>query len=153
MMYCKARLFKDEYVAQKIIELNNQEKNILAKYAKGILSREAILQNVTLKKEWDKQQKKIKSFGRDVRNYKEEVWVKYRVNYVSVGNYAKFTQNENLKQKLLSTGNTILAESNPYDKIWAIGIYENEKNANTPSKWKGMNLLGKILTELRNNLR
>jgi ribA/ribD-fused uncharacterized protein len=153
MMYCKAKLFKDEHVAQKIINLNNQEDNILAKYAKGILSREDILQNEAIKKEWDKEQKKIKQFGRNVQNYKEKTWVKHRIKYVSVGNYAKFSQNEDLKQVLLNTGDTILAESNPYDKIWAIGIYENNRDAVSPSKWKGINLLGKILTDLRGKFR
>ena len=35
---------------------------------------------------------------------------------------AKFSQNEDLKQILLETGDRILVEGSPYDKIWGVKI-------------------------------
>ena len=43
-------------------------------------------------------------------------------------------------------------ETSPYDKIWGIGIGENEPDADDESKWKGKNWLGKVLDEVRTKL-
>lgn len=65
----------------------------------------------------------------------------------------KFHQNENLKKQLLDTkyDGKIFVEASPYDKIWGIGYKESEAEKNVDN-W-GENLLGKILTELRNQLK
>lgn len=153
MMYCKAKLFKDEDVAERIISLNSEEGCILAKFAGGEITREDILRDAQTRKEWDNQQKRIKRLGRDVRGYVDSVWIDKRTMYVTKGNVAKFNQNQDLKEKLLNTGNTIFAEANYFDMIWAIGIKESSPDATSPSKWKGTNLLGKILTDLRRDIR
>ncbi len=69
------------------------------------------------------------------------------------GNMLKFSQNEELKNFLLSTNNKILAEASPYDKIWGIGIGQDDKDAYNIDKWKGENLLGKALMKVREELR
>ena len=46
-----------------------------------------------------------------------------------------------------------MTESNPYDEIWANKLKESDPNSTNPSKWKGLNLLGKILTNLREKLK
>lgn len=153
MMYCKAKLFKDEEVAKKILSLNNKENSILKKFANNEISTSDILKNSVYKTEWESYQKEIKQLGRQVKNYEEYLWLERREAYVSRGNYEKFSQNEDLKQKLLNTGNTIMAESNYFDKIWAIGIKETDPTVTNPSKWKGLNLLGKILTNLREKFK
>ena len=68
------------------------------------------------------------------------------------GNRAKFTQNEELKTQLLATAGTTLVEASPYDKIWGIGLAATDPRAEDPTQWKGLNLLGKILTQLREEL-
>ena len=68
-------------------------------------------------------------------------------------NYLKFSQNEIFKQKLLETGNRILVEASPVDKIWGVGLDENDENILDESKWKGQNLLGKALMEVRKMLK
>ena len=168
MMYCKAKLFKDEEVANELLSLNyesdvlhssdggivdSQPNTVLSKFCAGMITRDEILKDKELKKEWDDFQKKIKALGRKVKNYDEATWVKHRVPYVAKGNFEKFTQNEDIKQELLNTDGTIMAEGNYFDKIWAIGIKESDPNATSPSKWKGLNLLGKILTNLREKLK
>ena len=69
------------------------------------------------------------------------------------GNLYKFSQNENLKQFLLSTKNKILAEASPYDKIWGIGMNANDKDILNQDKWKGENLLGKALMKVRDIIK
>jgi ribA/ribD-fused uncharacterized protein len=54
---------------------------------------------------------------------------------VAAGNYAKFTQHDALKEFLLSTGDKILVEANPYDKNWGIGIEPSDGRVNYPAEW------------------
>ena len=54
---------------------------------------------------------------------------------------------------LLGTGNALLAECSPYDKKWGIGIDIGDPDRLNIAKWKGQNLLGKILMDVREELR
>ena len=94
-----------------------------------------------------------KRFGRQVRNYNDKEWNEVRYNFVVQGNYAKFSQNGYLKKVLLNTGNKILVEASPYDTIWGIGMDANNPDRFDTSKWKGTNLLGKALMEVREKLK
>lgn len=94
----------------------------------------------------------IKKFGRQVSNYKDDIWSEVRQDVVYKGLFAKFEQNEDLKEQLKSTGNTILAECAVYDKIWGIGLSMTDPNRFDQSKWKGKNLLGYTLMKVRDNL-
>lgn len=100
-----------------------------------------------------KDPKKIKSLGRKVKNFDEEKWNKAKIDIVFKGNYLKFTQNKDLKEFLLSTGNRIIVEASPYDAVWGIKMSENDEFVNNPLKWKGENLLGFILMEVRDKIR
>lgn len=64
----------------------------------------------------------------------------------------KFKQN-NLRKLMLETGEREFAEASPYDKIWGIGLRENHPDAINKNKWRGQNLLGKILTEIRDEIK
>ena len=97
--------------------------------------------------------RQIKILGRKVKNFDEEVWNNNKKALVKKGLKEKFKQNNNLKEILIATDNSIIAEASQYDKVWGIGIGINHKNINIPSKWKGSNLLGIILTELREELK
>lgn len=92
----------------------------------------------------------IKNLGKLVRNFNDETWNKNKFDIVYNGNLLKFSQNEELKQKLLDTENKILVEASPYDKIWGIGLSVSDKDFYNPILWKGENLLGKILMKVRN---
>lgn len=94
----------------------------------------------------------IKKFGRQVSNYKDDIWSEVRQDVVYKGLFAKFEQNEDLKEQLKSTGNTILAECAVHDKIWGIGLSMTDLNRFDQSKWKGKNLLGYTLMKVRDNL-
>ena len=96
-----------------------------------------------------KDPKDIKDLGRKIRDFKEETWNKHKYAIVLNGNYNKFSQNEELKKYLLSTKAKILVEASPYDNIWGIKMGASDKSINNPSCWKGQNLLGFALMEVR----
>lgn len=97
--------------------------------------------------------KQAKDFGRKVRGFEEEPWVKERFQLVVTGNLAKFSQSEPLRNFLLGTGERVLVEASPMDRIWGIGLAKDDINAERPENWKGLNLLGFALMEARNLLR
>ena len=93
-----------------------------------------------------------KALGRKVKGFDDTIWKRERLNIVKAGNRAKFTQNPELLRLLLETAGTTLVEASPYDKIWGIGLAATDPRAQDPATWKGQNLLGKILTKLRDEL-
>ncbi len=100
-----------------------------------------------------KSPKEQKRLGREVKNFNEKFWNEHKVKIVLRGNLLKFSQNLDLKANLLNTGDELLAEANPYDKTWGIGLTATNKDAFYPHKWKGQNLLGKTLMKVREELR
>lgn len=90
-----------------------------------------------------------KALGRDVKNFDEAVWEKARFDAVLRGTLAKFGAHADLKTFLLSTGERLLVEASPRDKVWGIGMGAQHPDARTPSKWKGKNLLGFALMTAR----
>ena len=94
-----------------------------------------------------------KALGREITGFVEEKWNQYKYKFVLNANLAKFSQNRDLKEFILSTGCKILVEASPYDKIWGIGMSVNDENVTNPSLWQGQNLLGIALMEVREILR
>ena len=90
-----------------------------------------------------------KDLGKLVTPYDEKAWAAVRYDVVKKGNRAKFEQNPELKKLLLATGDSIMAEASPKDKVWGIAMKDTEAVKKTPAEWPGQNLLGKILMELR----
>lgn len=91
--------------------------------------------------------KKMKSLGRKINNFNPDIWEQHRKDIVYCGNLLKFGYNTQILNLLLRTGNSIIAEASPYDKIWGIG---RKKSAFLTKKdWNGQNLLGYILMEVR----
>jgi ribA/ribD-fused uncharacterized protein len=96
--------------------------------------------------------RKHKALGRKVANFDDARWKANRIAIVRAGNRAKFRQNPELLAALLATRGTTLVEASPYDRIWGIGLAATDARAQDPKQWKGQNLLGAILTELRDEL-
>ncbi|EMQ4904974.1 NADAR family protein [Listeria monocytogenes] len=99
-----------------------------------------------------KHPKQAKDFGRLIRGFQEDIWLKNRFNIVMRANLAKFSQNEELKKFLMQTKKRILVEASPVDKIWGIGMAADNKNVENPLYWKGLNLLGFALMAVRDEL-
>lgn len=97
--------------------------------------------------------KDVKDLGRQIRNFDPEVWDNNKFQIVKQGNLLKFSQNEQLKQFLIQTKNKVLVEASPVDKIWGIGLTEDDTNAQNPKEWKGENLLGFALMEVRDEIK
>jgi ribA/ribD-fused uncharacterized protein len=90
-----------------------------------------------------------KTIGREIQNFDEEQWLKNRFEIVVNANLAKFSYNSELRQFLISTGDRVLVEASPVDKIWGIGLAKDDPIAENPTDWQGLNLLGYALMEVR----
>ncbi len=138
MMYHKAILMNDEQSALKILNVNIYDSS-LANESKVNYNKISY----------------IKQLGRKIKNFNQKTWDEHKFNIVKNGNLLKFTQNEDLKKILLSTGNKILIEAAHYDKIWGIGLKEEDAKLIDPNKWSdhGQNLLGQSLMWVRKQIR
>ena len=88
-----------------------------------------------------------------MKNFEEAVWNQVKYSIVLNGNFLKFTQNPELRNFLLSTGDDILVEASPLDAVWGIRMGKTNENARDPLTWKGQNLLGFALMEVRDEIR
>lgn len=122
-MFVKAKTFGDEEIAKEIV-------------LKG------------------KNPKTAKALGRKVKNYDDNVWNEKRYEVMLEACYQKFSQSKILKKLILNEefNGKGFVEASIYDKIWGIGISENEA-LDDQSNWNGQNLLGKVLDEVRNKLK
>ncbi|PFH50505.1 hypothetical protein AMATHDRAFT_144878 [Amanita thiersii Skay4041] len=120
MMVQKALLFKDYEIAREMLKIKEVNQKTMAQ---------------------------VKALGRKVKNFDDKKWKEAREKIVFEGNVHKFRQNEELREKLVKTGERSFVEASPRDRIWGIGF--GEKNAmNSKERW-GQNLLGKALDEVR----
>ncbi|MDR1449072.1 MAG: NADAR family protein [Propionibacteriaceae bacterium] len=97
--------------------------------------------------------KQMKALGRQAKGFDGRLWDKAKHSIVLNGNYAKFAQNPGLRDYLLSTGDAVLVEASPLDAIWGIGLGETNPKAHDPGQWRGQNLLGFALMEVRHEIR
>ena len=81
------------------------------------------------------------------------LWKKTRFVVVKRGIRAKCSQNPQMLETLLATGNAILAECSPRDKDWGILLSTSDPEVQDITKWRGENLLGQVLMEVREELR
>jgi len=93
-----------------------------------------------------------KSLGRKVLGFDEATWRAHRFGIVVAGNHAKFAQNSQMGEFLRRTGSKVLVEASPQDRIWGIGMGRDDEHADNPLLWKGLNLLGFALMEVRSRL-
>lgn len=94
-----------------------------------------------------------KKLGRKVKNFTPDIWDQHKFDIVVKANYAKFSQNQELKAFLLNTNDRIIVEASPRDRIWGIGMGQSNEKALNPNLWRGHNLLGYALMEVRDTLK
>lgn len=124
-MWAKAKFFKDEDSAQKILEVSDESRDPMV----------------------------CKRLGRKVKNYVDSEWDGVRYKYMLEPNVERFRQDETLKSKLLDLkfeGKTFV-EASPLDGIWGIrlGMETPLSELDDESKWNGKNLLGQVITDVR----
>ena len=96
---------------------------------------------------------KAKKLGREVKNFDDSKWSKVCYEIMYKINYEKYFQNTRLKNILLNTGDKILVETNFRDTRWAIGLSAEDDRVLDESQWQGENLLGKVLMQVRQELK
>ncbi|GIJ76723.1 hypothetical protein SAMN05443287_108237 [Micromonospora phaseoli] len=94
-----------------------------------------------------------KTLGRQVAGFDQQVWEQHRYDIVVAGSVAKFGQHPALHTYLLGTGERVLVEASPLDRVWGIGLAADHPHATDPARWRGLNLLGFALMQTRTNLR
>ncbi|MFE6484334.1 NADAR family protein [Streptomyces sp. NPDC057757] len=94
-----------------------------------------------------------KKAGRLVRGFDEGTWERERFGIVVEGSVHKFAAHPELRAFLLATGERVLVEASPMDRVWGIGLAADDERAADPQRWRGSNLLGFALMEARERLR
>lgn len=98
----------------------------------------------------EKSPSKQKDLGRQISNYKQEIWDEFKYDIVLRGNTHKFEQNQELNEFLKSFNPFIIfAEAAPWDKVWGIGLGPDDPKALDIHTWEGENLLGKVISNIR----
>ncbi len=92
---------------------------------------------------------KAKKLGRKILSYDDKKWNEVRYDIMLKVCRAKYSQNELLKQKLLSYRGLTFVEASPFDKIWGIGLGQDDPRSLDITQWNGQNLLGKVLNEVQ----
>jgi ribA/ribD-fused uncharacterized protein len=137
-----------EFIYKKLDEkVNCVEQAMMLQKAKFFNGNDEIY-NAIKKAKHPREQKAL---GRMVTNYDDQTWAMLRYRFVREINYDKFSQNKAWKELLLLTDPYLLVEASPTDRIWGIGMGEDNPNLLETHKW-GQNLLGQAITEVRNIL-
>mmetsp|Transcript_1648 Transcript_1648/g.5850 ORF Transcript_1648/g.5850 Transcript_1648/m.5850 type:complete len:319 (-) Transcript_1648:23-979(-) len=94
----------------------------------------------------------IRKLGKAIKNVDKEQWEEEKEAVVLEGSRLKFTQDPKLYELLVATAPKTLAMASPTGKVWGIGLEEGDPRALDRRQWLGANLLGEILTQLRDDL-
>ena len=140
--------YKVNFTTPDGITYNCCEQRMMHK--KALLFNDYENAELIMKQEEPKEQKKL---GRLVKNFDEDKWNTVADYIVYEANYAKFSQNIELKELLLATENDEIVESSPYDCIWGNGLNITDTLKTPKNKWLGTNRLGKALMKVRDALR
>ncbi|MYQ46749.1 DUF1768 domain-containing protein [Streptomyces sp. SID4985] len=93
-----------------------------------------------------------KKAGRLVRGFDEAIWARERFGIVVEGSVHKFAAHDELRAFLLGTGERVLVEASPVDRVWGIGLAADDERVGDPERWRGPNLLGFALMAARERL-
>ncbi len=118
-------------------------------YAKALLFSDRVAADAILRATTPREQQAI---GRTVKNFDEAVWAMFREGVVYQANYARFSQNPEQLALLFATRGTTLVEASPHDLVWGIGLAADDPRASDRTQWRGLNLLGHALTQVREAL-
>jgi ribA/ribD-fused uncharacterized protein len=97
--------------------------------------------------------KTVKAIGKKVTPFDDAQWSERKDQVMRVAVKAKLMQHPEILKKLMDTGDRLIGEANPRDKYWGIGTSSDTAFAKNPERWKGQNKMGKILMELRTELK
>lgn len=145
--FCFSQWFESHFIVDNIT-YKTSEHWMMAQKAKLFNDQVTFTKIISCKKPGE-----AKELGRQVLNFDEEIWNNNRFEIVKSGNIHKFSQNKKIEEYLKKTGDRILVEASPVDVIWGNGLSQDSKNISNISEWRGLNLLGFILMEVRDLLK
>ena len=90
-----------------------------------------------------------KILGRKVRNFDYALWDKVVCSIAYSVLFQKFSQNDTLSSMLMNISETLIAEASITDDYWGIGLKNGDRRTNDPTEWRGCNILGWALMEVR----
>ena len=94
---------------------------------------------------------RAKELGRQVTPFDTDTWEKHRYSVMVAVNYCKYAQNADVRMKLLDKkfDGKVFVEASPIDGIWGILMPQGAPGIEDEANWRGRNLLGKAITEVR----
>ena len=94
-----------------------------------------------------------KALGRQVQGFDENVWLKHLEETAYEVVLQKFRSDPRLETVLLKTGNAVIVEAAPGDRIWGVGLATSDPRVYDPEQWQGRNILGFALMKARDALK
>jgi hypothetical protein len=95
---------------------------------------------------------KVLHAGKKIVNNSGKNWADVEEEVMLNINREKFRQNAGVRIALMATKNTKLAEANPHDSHWGIGL-SIQSEAKEPSPTWGKNIFGQILSTIRSEIK
>ena len=150
------KVFFEEAINKDLMDLNNfkwksSEQCFMAQKAATFMDVKSLLE-IMFKTERPEEAKKL---GRKVKDFNDNVWSMVRKIHMKNVVYAKFSQNQDLKEFLLSpeVEDKDFVEGSPFDGVWGVKMDYRNPDIDIPENWNGDNLFGKVLNEVRKKLK
>lgn len=134
----------------KDIEFTSMEQMLM--YSKAMLLGEKEIAEKIMATQVCQEQKLL---GRSIpwNDEREALWKSRRKKIAFIGNREKYRCNPPLLALLMFTAETILVEASKRDRIWGVGLDEEDDRIGDPMKWRGENLHGEVQMEVRDYFR
>ncbi len=146
---------KDSYLSNHhpaVFSVQGQEFSSMEQYlmhAKAMLFRDDTSADKILQTKDCVQQKQ---YGKQVKGFDRQKWELSATAIAKTGLLAKFSADQSLKERLLATKGKTLVEASPHDTFWGIGMNLHNPAIADQARWKGLNKLGTVLEEVRDEL-
>jgi ribA/ribD-fused uncharacterized protein len=98
-----------------------------------------------------KSAKAVKALGKKVKDFKQDEWDLAKYEIMKQGVSAKFSQYPEVRKQLEETGDRKIGFADARNVYWGIGSSESVEKSKHPEKWRGKNMLGHIIMELRDS--
>jgi len=138
--YTRQDFLSNHYLCQfelHRVKFNSLEQSIM--YAKAKLFDDDRIARLILQEPEPQRQKML---GRQVKPFDPVLWTSKIPIWYRMMLRAKYAQNPPLLDMLLATGELLLAEAAERDRIWGVGLTEDDPRIGDPAQWQGTNLCG-----------
>ena len=144
---CMSQWFESEFTVDGVV-YKTAEQYMMAQKAR-LFNDETVFSQIMASND----PAEYKVLGRMVKSFDAAQWDAAKYDIVRRGNLEKFKQNPKLRAYLDSTGDSVLVEASPEDGIWGVMLGMEAPRIDNPTQWRGENLLGFALMEVRDEIR